>query len=361
MLNASFSPYKLIFRFDAGTSRGILKEKTSWIIKIWHDGQPDVYGLGECGPLPGLSPDHKPYLTKKIRKALHGISEWADVPDSVKIAEKVSSVVPAYLPALSFAIETALTDLASGGKRLIVDNDFVRGKRSIPINGLIWMGKKDFMLKQIREKLEEGYNCIKIKIGAIDLQAELELLKYIRKRYSPEEVIIRLDANGAFESQNVMEILEKLADYGIHSIEQPIRAGQRREMNRICRYSPIPIALDEELIGITGAEQKRILLEDIRPQYIILKPTLLGGLAVAEQWIKLAEIMDMGWWITSALESNIGLNAIAQFTAGYQTVLHQGLGTGQLYHNNIPSPLFISRGRLEYDPEGTWDLKVLMV
>ncbi len=361
MLKASFFPYKLIFRFEAGTSRGVLREKTSWFIKIWREGQPDIYGLGECGPLPGLSPDHKPNLPKKIRKSLEKISEWEDVPEHEEIGKNVNSIVPSFLPALAFAIETALIDLASGGKRRIVENDFVLGKKSIPINGLIWMGKKDFMLQQIRNKLDEGYNCIKIKVGALDLKMELELLKFIRSQYSAEAVTLRLDANGAFEPQKAMEILEKLAVYDIHSIEQPIRPGQRREMLRLCRNSPIPVALDEELIGITGVEQRKILLEDIRPQYLILKPTLLGGLSAAEQWIKLAEKMGTGWWVTSALESNIGLNAIAQFTAGYKTQMHQGLGTGQLYRNNIPGPLFISDGCLFYDPGSGWDLTELAV
>lgn len=359
MLSGSFFPYKLVFRFDAGTSRGVLREKTSWFIRIRSEDQPGVFGLGECGPLPNLSPDHKPYLSDRIKEALKKIAEWEDMPQQGQIGEKVASIVPAYLPAVSFAIETALLDLSSGGKRMIIKNDFVLGKLKTPINGLVWMGEKDFMLRQIREKLEAGYTCIKIKVGAIDPDAELDMLKYIRKRFSTEAVTIRLDANGAFKPGDALQILERFSAYGIHSVEQPIQAGHRRAMRRLCRKSPIPIALDEELIGITGLEQKLILLDEISPQYIILKPTLVGGLYATGQWVELAEQRSIGWWVTSALESNIGLNAIAQYTAGFRTGMHQGLGTGQLYRNNIQSPLFISRGYLGYDPQSAWDLGAL--
>ncbi len=361
MLKATYFPYRLVFRFDAGTSRGVLKEKTSWFIKIWRKDEPEVYGLGECGPLPGLSPDHKPFLEKEIRKALEVVTGWDDVPPRKKAGEVVRALVPSYLPALAFAMETALLDLASGGRRQIVENDFVRGRKQIPINGLIWMGEKEFMLQQIREKLDEGYDCIKIKVGALDLKTELALLKYIRTQYPAGTVTLRLDANGAFQPEKALEILEKFAVYDIHSIEQPIRAGLWREMRRLCRDSPIPIALDEELIGISGSRQQLKLLKDIKPQYVVLKPTLLGGLSATGGWVKHAESSGIDWWITSALESNIGLNAIAQYTADFQTSLHQGLGTGQLYHNNVPGPLYILKGHLGCDPAKGWDMATLAV
>ncbi len=354
MLKGSFFPYKLVFRFDAGTSRGVLKEKTTWFVKIRREDRPEIFGLGECGPLPNLSPDHKPYLSGCIKKALQKIAEWPAIPDPGHIGEMVGSIVPSYLPALSFAIETALLDLNFGGKRIIVNNDFVRGKIKVPINGLIWMGKKSFMLRQIRDKLEAGYNCIKIKVGALDLDTELDLLKYIRKKFSSEAITLRLDANGAFKPMEALRILEKFAVFDIHSIEQPIQAGQRGAMRSLCRKSPIPIALDEELIGVTGLEQKKILMDEISPQYLILKPTLVGGLSAAGQWLYLAEKRGIGWWITSALESNIGLNAIAQYAAGLKTDMHQGLGTGQLFHNNISSPLFIENGYLGYRTGVDW-------
>ncbi len=359
MLKSAFLPYTLNFRFDAGTSRGVLNEKTSWFIKIWKEDQPEVFGLGECGPLPNLSPDHNPHLTDSIQNVLIKIADWSDLPKIEKIGAVVASVVPSDLPSVSFALETALLDLALGGKRRITENDFVHGKYMIPINGLIWMGSKDFMMQQIRDKLKDSYDCIKIKIGALDIELELEILKYIRKKYSSSTITLRLDANGAFEPGEALGILERFSAFDIHSIEQPIRAGQRRAMQTLCRESPISIALDEELIGITGKEQQEALLDDIQPHYIIIKPTLVGGLSASGQWIRLAEKKDIGWWITSALESDIGLNAIAQYTAGYQTNLHQGLGTGQLYHNNIGSPLYIRDGYLGYELTRDWNLSVL--
>jgi len=360
MLKSAFLSYKLIFHFDAGTSRGVLKEKTSWFIKIWQKDQPEIFGIGECGPLPNLSPDHEPHLADSIQNVLAKITDWSDLPGVEEIGAAVASVVPSNLPAVTFAMETALLDLALGGKRRITENDFVHGKYKIPINGLIWMGNKDFMMQQIHDKLKEGYNCIKIKVGAVDLESELEIIKSIRKKFSPDTITLRLDANGAFEPGEAISILERFSYYGIHSIEQPILAGQRRAMQTLCRESPIPVALDEELIGITGLEQQEALLDDIQPQYIIIKPTLVGGLSASGQWINLAEKNDIGWWITSALESNIGLNAIAQYTAGYRTNMHQGLGTGQLYHNNIGSPLYIKEGYLGYNLARDWNLSMLV-
>lgn len=358
MIKSSFLPYTLVFRFDAGTSRGILRKKTSWFIKVWQENYPEVFGLGECGPLPGLSPEDNSKLADVIKGVLEKVAHKTDLIRFDETGRFVSLIVPKQFPAVSFALETALLDLNSGGKRRVVENDFVRGVMKIPINGLIWMGDKDFMMQQIRDKLEAGYNCLKMKVGAIDIETELEIIKYIRRKYSSSDITIRLDANGAFKLHHALENLERFSVFGIHSIEQPIQAGQLQAMYDLCRVTPIPIALDEELIGISGL-QREALLDTIKPQYIIIKPTMVGGLSDSEQWINLANKKNIGWWITSALESNIGLNAIAQFTAGYQTNMYQGLGTGQLYHNNFGSPLYIKDGYLGFDPKRKWNLSGL--
>jgi len=358
MIKSSFLPYTLVFRFAAGTSRGVLRKKTSWLIKVWQENDPEVFGLGECGPLPGLSPDDDSKLVNVIESALRNIADKTDLTGFDETGRFVSSIIPEKFPAVSFALETALLDLFSGGKRQIIKNDFVRGKMKIPINGLIWMGDKDFMMQQIRNKLEAGYNCLKMKVGAMDIGTELEIIKSIRKKYSPSVITIRLDANGAYDPLQALINLKKFSALGIHSIEQPIQAGQIQAMHDLCLNTPIPIALDEELIGVTGRKQEA-LLDSIKPQYIIIKPSLVGGLSASGQWIRLAEKKNIGWWITSALESNIGLNAIAQYTAGYQTNMHQGLGTGQLYHNNFDSPLYIEDGYLGYDQTRNWNLSAL--
>jgi L-alanine-DL-glutamate epimerase-like enolase superfamily enzyme len=250
-------------------------------------------------------------------------------------------------------------DLANGGERRIFDTQFFRGKEAIPINGLIWMGRKEFMLEQIEKKLTEGYECIKMKIGAIGFSQELELISFIRSRFGSDKIVLRVDANGAFAVDEAEEMLRRLADWDIHSIEQPIKAGQADAMGRLCRAGILPIALDEELIGVTGRDAKRDLLEKIHPHYIILKPTLHGGISSCRDWIQLAEGLGIGWWMTSALESNIGLNAVAQFTSTFQVNIPQGLGTGQLYNNNFNAPLAISRGKLYHLPgQSLWDIRL---
>ncbi|WP_317170122.1 o-succinylbenzoate synthase [Rhodocytophaga rosea] len=266
--------------------------------------------------------------------------------------EKMIGLIGNTLPAIQFGVETALLDLRNGGKRIIFKNDFSAGKTGIPINGLIWMGKPEFMRQQIDEKLMQGYTCLKLKIGALDFDKECELLGYIRKQYPAEQITLRVDANGAFSTGDALEKLKILAQYDLHSIEQPIRQGQWSEMASLCRHTPLLIALDEELIGVIDKKQE--LLQTIHPQFIILKPSLLGGFHHSLEWIKLAEKMNIGWWITSALESNIGLNAISQFTASLNNPLPQGLGTGQLYSNNITSPLEISKGYLHYNLARSW-------
>ncbi len=347
-------PYVLKFRFEAGTSRGSLTEKPTWLIRaVRADGEYTI-GWGEASPLKGLSMDYSEDYGKKLRAVLDHL-EGLDIP-SEYVLDFVSANTPVDMPSMRFGIETALLDLGNGGGYSIFPGSFYEGKQRIPINGLVWMGDKEFMQRQIDEKLKAGFNTIKMKVGAIDFETEYQLLENLRENYSVEDLTLRVDANGAFTEKDVVEKLTALASLGIHSIEQPIKPGQRDLMFDLCHAELLPIALDEELIGVNNYEEKRRLLEETQPQYIILKPSLLGGIRACEEWIEVAEAMDMGWWITSMLESNIGLNAIAQFTARYTPKLPQGLGTGQLYHNNITSPLLIKKGHLHYFANGQWQL-----
>ncbi len=347
-------PYTLQFKFEAGTSRGSLTEKKTWFIRAYDTNDYMVFGLGEAGPLKGLSADFSIDYGSKIRTVLDHL-EGIEIPnDKAEMLECISKNTPKEMPSLRFGVETALLDLLRGGKGRIFNTGFSRGKQAIPINGLIWMGDDKFMQEQIDLKLKKGFDCIKMKIGAIDFERELALLEGIRDRYTSDEVTLRVDANGAFVAEKVLEKLEQLAALDIHSIEQPIKPGQTMLMAQLCRDSILPIALDEELIGIYGKEQRTELLETIRPTYIILKPSLLGGFLACQEWIEIAESLDTGWWMTSMLESNIGLNAIAQFTSTFNNQMHQGLGTGQLYHNNIESPLIIRKGHLHYNVKEKW-------
>lgn len=333
MLQAEYFPYQLQFKKPSGTSRGILTHKKIWIIKLWHSENPSVYGLGECNPLVGLSIDDRPDFEEKVKNVCADIGEADDLSD---------------FPSLRFAIETAKKDLSKGGKRILFDNEFSRGEKGITINGLVWMGDEKSMQKQIEEKIAAGFHCIKLKIGAIDFDKELALIKSIRQKFSASEIEIRVDANGAFAVKDALFKLEKLSALEIHSIEQPIRQGQEKEMAELCKNTPLPIALDEELVIHQQVCEKTEVLEYIRPQFIILKPSLLGGWKASEEWMDIANKNKISWWITSALESNIGLNAIAQWTYELYSNLPQGLGTGQLYTNNFPSPLKIIRDELFY-------------
>lgn len=353
----TYKKHTLQFKFDAGTSRGVLKTKTSFFVLL-KDEKGNV-GIGECGPLKGLSIDDRVDFEEHIQIVGDRIAQLPTPNSEDEIYSLVADNIPDALPSIQFGIETALLDLLHGGKRTIYKNDFSESKRGLPINGLIWMGEKDFMLRQIQEKLKQGYNCIKIKIGAIDFEKECELLAYIRSKHTKEEMTLRVDANGAFLPHEAMDKLQALSVYDIHSIEQPIKQGQLDVMADLCKTSPIPIALDEELIGIFSPAEKIRLLEKVKPQYIILKPMLLGGLAKTADWIEMAESMNIGWWITSALESNIGLNAVSQFTANYNIKIPQGLGTGQLYDNNVSAPLTIEKGFIYYDKMRTWDFEII--
>lgn len=340
-----YKKHQLNFKFDAGTSRGVLRRKDTYFMLISDPDQPDKFGIGECGPLPGLSVDNLPAIENALAKTAASVMEYGLPCHIAEISTWVNKLIEASWPAIRFGLETAALDYLQGG----------RGFCPIPINGLIWMGDRAFMKKQIDEKLAAGFRCIKMKIGAIDFEAELGLLAYIRQRYDKNTITLRVDANGAFAPDEALAKLQALAKYHLHSIEQPIAPGQPEMMRELCAKSPLAIALDEELISIYELSAKKTLLEEIRPQYIILKPTLLGGLQATREWIELAEQQRIGWWITSALESNVGLNAIAQFTDSFDVDMPQGLGTGQLYHNNITSPLYISEGSLKYDPKGVWD------
>jgi o-succinylbenzoate synthase len=328
----------LQFIRPAGTSRGILHSKPSWILHI-SDGEHT--GKGEISVIPGLSPEYKDMesLEEKIREVC------AFLEQRTKNMQQGLHLWGNY-PSIRFGVETALLDLKHGGRGVYFDNAFARGEKKIPINGLVWMGTPEFMQEQIEQKLKDGFSTIKMKIGAIDLESELSILRSIRKRYSTNELTLRVDANGAFTRENAMPVLEVLAELGIHSIEQPIAAGQIEAMRDLCRNTPVPIALDEELIGIYTLQEKEILLETIRPHYIILKPSLHGGISGTKEWIRIAEEKSIPWWMTSALESNIGLNAICQFTAEYENNLPQGLGTGSLYKNNFQSELVVEKGAI---------------
>jgi o-succinylbenzoate synthase len=358
-LKASIHKHTFQFSFNARTSRGAMKDKTSWFINVWDEAEPEIVGVGECGPLPGLNPEHNDeweatleeliahFNSKSIHKPQDTLSSVSEFINQTYGAERITRY-----PSFLFALETALLDWAHGGEKVIFKNQFLEGA-SIPINGLIWMGGLDFMLQQIEIKIRDGFTCLKLKVGSHDFEKECDVLQYIRRKYFRDKITIRLDANGAFKKEDALFKLRELARFGIHSIEQPIKPGQE-ELAELCLQSPIPIALDEELIGVNTSQAKQSLLERIKPQHIILKPTLHGGLSSCAEWIKISESLGIGWWVTSALESNIGLNAIAQFVAQYPIQTPQGLGTGMIYTDNVDSPLVVKKGTLQYNKSLEW-------
>ena len=348
-------PHLLKFRFEAGTSRGTFTEKETWFIKAFIQNGSQAFGLGEASPLKGLSEDYSADYQEVLSNSLKHI-EALEVPEEqTEILDFLAENIPAHLPSIRFGLETALLDLIIGGTHKLFDTDFYQGSYRIPINGLIWMGDESFMQKQIEEKLKVGFNTIKMKVGAINFDKELELLERIRKEYSVNDITLRVDANGAFTAEDATDRLERLAALELHSIEQPIKTGQHEAMAKLCATGILPIALDEELIGVHDYGAKEALLKSISPQYIILKPSLVGGMRSCQEWIAIAESLNIGWWMTSMLESNVGLNAIAQFASQYLPSLPQGLGTGGLYHNNIDSPLEIRKGELLYNAPKGWD------
>lgn len=358
-LTADYLRHTLHFRFEAGTSRGTLTKKTSYLIRVRDDANPALVGYGECGPLTGLSYDDRPDFEEQLAGYCREFNEMDLELFSWNVTIVLNQLISPAFPSILFGFETAMVDFLAGGCQILYPSDFTSGQRNIPINGLVWMGDRAFMQEQIDEKLRTGFTTIKLKIGAIDFEQECELLADIRERFSADQITLRVDANGAFRPADAMPKLERLSQYDLHSIEQPVAAGQPDLMAELCQHTPIPIALDEELIGKMEYVQKYRLLKKIHPRYIILKPTLLGGLRHCDEWIELAGRLNIDWWITSALESNIGLNAIAQYTALFKNPLPHGLGTGQLYHNNIDSPLQITNGQLHYDSGQGWNLSLI--
>lgn len=340
MYNIQITPRLLHFKQPAGTSRGVYNTRKVWYIEISSMENPSIKGIGECAPLPNLSCDDVTQYEEVLQQACGRVAREGNIP-----TESLRNY-----PSILFGLETALRHYETGSLALW-DTPFSRGEAGIPINGLIWMGNFEEMYRQIEAKMEVGYRCIKLKIGAIDFDAELTLLKHIRSRFSVKDIELRVDANGAFSPAEAMHKLDALSKLDLHSIEQPIRAGQWEEMARLTTRTPLPIALDEELIGHNIPEIKQELLSAIRPQYIILKPSLHGGICGSNEWIAEAEKQNIGWWVTSALESNIGLNAIAQWCATLHNALPQGLGTGQLFTDNIDLPLEIRKDCLWFCAE----------
>jgi len=332
----------LEFKRPSGTSRGVMTVKETWFIILEENGKK---GIGECGILRGLSADDRNDYEEKLN--------WAC--QNIHLGETALWEALLEFPSIQFGIEMAFLSLKSENPYLLFPSDFTNTTKSITINGLVWMGEASFMKQQIEEKLADGFNCIKLKIGAIDFQKELELLEFIRSHFSAEQIEIRVDANGAFALNEALDKLKQLSQFQLHSIEQPIKKGNIKAMKDLCESTPFPIALDEELIGVFSFEEKEKLLQDIKPQYIILKPSFVGGFRGTQEWVKLADKHNIGWWITSALESNIGLNAIAQWTFLQNSKMPQGLGTGALYNNNIYCPLEVSNGQLWYNNAKNWN------
>lgn len=345
MIRAEFKKYTLNFKNPSGTSRGILRTKETFFIIL---NENNSIGIGETGLFRGLSIDDLPNYEEKLT--------WACKNINIGLKKLLFELI--NYPSIQFCLEQAFLSLNSNNKFELFPSKFTKSEEAIPINGLVWMGDKSFMKSQIKDKLASGFSCIKMKIGAIDFDTEIELLTTIRKEFSSKEIELRVDANGAFLPENALEKLKTLSDLDLHSIEQPIKQGQMQEMAKLCEQTPLPIALDEELIGVFSVDDKRKVIHTVNPQYIILKPSLVGGFAGSTEWINLAEENNSGWWITSALESNIGLNAIAQFTYTLQTKLPQGLGTGSLFTNNIESPLEVIKGTLQYNKNLDWNFKI---
>jgi o-succinylbenzoate synthase len=344
MFNAALT--KLVFRFitPGKTSRGVLYDKPSWFLSI-ENRSTGIRGLGEFSVIPGLNPEYNNKYENKLLRLVWEIN-----------TRKIPSLSNYnQYPSIRFGLESALKDMETGGKRLLFPSGFTAGDNGIPVNGLIWMGSIQDMERQIGTKISAGFTCLKLKIGALDFSSEVGLIKNLRKRYSPQQLEIRVDVNGAFLPGEALEKLNILSEFGIHSAEQPIKPGQWKAMSGLSISSPVPVALDEELIGIDPDQEGEKMLAEINPRYIILKPSLLGGFEKCARWISLAEKMGTGWWITSALESNIGLNAIAQWTYTLQSKMVQGLGTGQVFRNNISSPLSVNGQFLYYDPLAEWD------
>ncbi len=345
MIQARFHKYTLAFKRPGGTSRGILRVRETYFIIL---SENEKQGIGECGVFKGLSADDRPDYEEKL--------EWTCNHINLGLENLLQELIE--FPSIQTGIEQAFKSLQSLSKFELFPSKFISNQDSIAINGLIWMGDKNFMKSQIQDKIAQGFSCIKMKIGAINFDEELRLLKYIRQEFSSEEIELRVDANGAFPPKQALEKLKRLSEFDLHSIEQPIKQKQYDEMAKLCSETPLPIALDEELIGVFSAEEKKKILQTINPQYIILKPTLVGGFRGSQEWIDIAESKNIDWWITSALESNIGLNAIAQWTYTLNNTMPQGLGTGNLFINNFESPLEVQNGKLHYNKTLDWNFSL---
>lgn len=346
MIRCSYTPYSLHFKIPGGTSRGVLKDKTTYIIKM-SDGQKTAYG--ECNLFRGLSYDDRDDYEKKLAEICKRLPSER---------ENLLSELEDW-PSMAFGVETLLKDWNNGGKQIVFPESMGENGFSIATNALIWMGSKEFMYEQLKDKLAEGNTSIKLKIGAIDFDTELNLMQYIRKEFSAEEVEIRVDANGAFGFEEAKEKIKRISEYEINYIEQPIKAGQWQEMAALAENTPVKIALDEELIGVQNSDERKRLVTTIAPQLLILKPALAGGFAACDEWKKHIEEQGGIWVITSALESNIGLNAIAQYAATDLSPYPQGLGTGQLFTNNFPSSYTVDAQGLHYHAERSWDFSLL--
>ena len=347
MLDLKWTYHEAKFVRPGKTSRGTLTTKPSWIIQLSKTKKGNTqFGYGEVSIIPGLSLEKE----EEIVEVLQWVKNFLFLPH-----KRLLQLLDPF-PAVRFAFEMALKDLKTGGKQKLFNTDFTNSEGKILTNGLVWMNDYDQMLKEARVKLNQGFKCLKFKVGAISFDKELELISKVRNNYATTRLQIRVDANGAFSAENAPYFLEKLSKLKIHSIEQPIKQGQWKAMANLCATSPIPIALDEELIGVHRLEEKERLLDTIKPQYIILKPSLLGGWEKCEEWIKLAKKRDIGFWVTSALELNLGLNAIAQWTSTLKVKMSQGLGTGQVFENNIASPLYLNGSNLRMKKNAKWDL-----
>lgn len=341
-MRIAFAPYLLHFKEPGGTSRGVLTEKPTFMIKVFDESDPAHFGIGEAAVFPGLSPEADGNYVWKLTELMANVA----IGKATDLTRHSS---------IQFGFEQALLDFSSGCRGIYFQSPFTAGKSDIEINGLVWMGDFDRMIERIESKLKEGFHCVKLKIGAIDWRKEIEMVRYIRDCYSPEQLMIRVDANGGFTMDDALPRLKMLADLGVHSIEQPIKAGNPELMAFLCQVSPLPVALDEELIGKSTVEEKTEMLDVIRPAYIILKPALCGGFSGGNEWISLAEERGIGWWITSALESNVGLNAIAQWTASTGAQGPQGLGTGGVFTDNFLTPVSLKDDRLHFDPDLQFD------
>lgn len=349
MLCARWLEHILQPKFELGTSKGPIGARVVWYLIAWNSERPEIQGIGEAALFPGHSKEFPAEVKTKLVELCADTTNWEDRLEDDLV----------HVPSVRFAVEQCLRDLDAQGSKLLFPSSFTLGKKDIPINGLVWMGDRGTMRLRLREQVERGFTTVKMKIGALGIEEELSLLEELREEFGPDLITLRVDANGAYSVKEVMPVLERLAKIGVHSIEQPVAPGLYEVMMEVCRNSPVPIALDEDLIGLNIRRTKTDILDHLRPQHIVIKPSLVGGWAATREWIQLAEERNIGWWITSALESSIGLNAIAQFTATLPLQQAQGLGTGSVYANNIPSPLLAEKGSLRYRPEVPWELEDL--